>query len=162
MILGPHRNGRELVDAPRQYFGFGPGARIFWHKRSAAFSAVSKAAQRRDFACDQLLSSQLSNEQQTQRNQRSNRGRRNDFDTHVRSPRPSPHGTGCHVNVSRGRTVAIFASGMAKLRPNFWIAFSRPASGRPEPSPSGRGLPVCGRPGPHLSDGQRGRRGSLT
>src|ERR1700730_5444043 len=101
MIFGPHRNGRELVDAPRQYLGFGPGARIFWHKRSAAFSAASKAAQRRDFACDQLLS-----------------------DTHVRSPRPSPRGTGCHVNVSRGRTVAIFASGMAKLRPNFWIAFS--------------------------------------
>jgi hypothetical protein len=114
MMFRPHRNGRELVDAPRQYLGFGPGAHIFWHKRSAAFSPASKAAQRRDFACDQLLSSQLSNELQTQRNQRSNRGRRNDFDTHFRSPRPNPHGTGCHVNVSRGRTVAIFASGMAK------------------------------------------------
>jgi hypothetical protein len=126
MILGPHRNSRELADPPRQYHGFGPGAGIFWHKRSVSFPAASKAAQRRDFARDQLLSSQPSYEQQTQRNQRSNGDRRDGFDIHVSPLRLSPHGAGCSVNVSRAVLLQY--------------SFSRLAAARPGQVPGGRGL----------------------
>src|SRR5258707_6160848 len=51
VVFGPHGNRRELVDPPCQYLGFGPSAPVLWHNRSAAFSAASKAAQRRDFPC---------------------------------------------------------------------------------------------------------------
>jgi hypothetical protein len=116
VVFGPHGNRRELVDPPCQYLGFGPSAPVLWHKRSAAFSAASKAAQRRDFPCNQLLSSQLSKEQQTQRNHGSNRGRSNGFYAHVRSPCPCPGAIARHVNVSQARLLQ-YSFGQPAERP---------------------------------------------
>ena len=67
-------------------------ARASSGRSSPALSPASKAAQSRDFASNQFLPSNSSDEKQTECDQRSNRGPDN-FDFHLRSPSPTLRGT---------------------------------------------------------------------